>query len=126
MESPMHVPDAGLSAWICELVDSGKLYLFYKSPEWRSLRQQVMDDHHCECEMCADEGRYGRADTVHHEYEVKDFPELALTRYETMPDGTVREVLHPLCNHHHNLVHGRVMAGSRSKKKDHGLRGAVW
>lgn len=104
----MHVPtDRPLASWIRELESRGKLYMFYKTPEWRALKAEVMRDHGGECEMCADRGRYARADTVHHEREVRKFPAMALTRWERGRDGEVREVLHPLCNRCHNEVHGR-------------------
>ena len=105
----MRVPaDVPLREWIADLARSGKLYRFYKTEEWRALRASVMEDHHNECEMCEAEGRSGRADTVHHEYEVKKRAEMALTRWVDDGAGGRREVLHPLCNHHHNVVHDRV------------------
>lgn len=113
----MRVPtDIPLREWITDLIRSGKLYKFYKTFEWRALRSSVMEDHHYECEMCEAEGEYGRADTVHHEFEVKRHPEMALTRWVVEPDGTKREVLHPLCNHHHNVVHDRVAKPKKKRK----------
>lgn len=112
----MRVPsDVPLAAWIQTLVDENKLYKFYKTFEWLSLRSEVMADHHNECEMCEERGRYSRADTVHHEFVVKKHPEMALTRWIEEPDGTRREVLHPLCNRCHNDIHGRTWKGSKPK-----------
>ena len=112
----MHVPtDRPLASWIRELISAGKLYLFYKSPEWLALRDDVLADHHYECERCEEEGKLSRADTVHHEYEVKKHPEMALTRWVDEPDGTRREVLHPICNQHHNDEHGRTLKGNTPK-----------
>lgn len=108
--------DRPLASWIRELEAEGRLYLFYKSPEWRALRDQVMADHHWECERCAARGEYARADTVHHEYEVKRRPWMALIRYVDEPDGTRREVLHPLCGDCHNEAHGRRMAGPARRR----------
>ena len=114
----MHVPrDRRLADWIGELIRSGKLYLFYKSPEWLALRNEVMTDHHFECERCEEQGKLTRADTVHHEYEVRKHPSMALTRYTEQPDGTRREVLHPLCNQCHNEVHGRTLKGNPPKQQ---------
>ena len=129
----MHVPtDRPLREWILELTRDGKLYKFYKTFEWLTLRSEVMADHHNECEMCDELGaweldgsgrterserrRYSRADTVHHEFEVKKHPEMALTRWIEEPDGTRREVLHPLCNRCHNVVHDRVMKPRKPKR----------
>ena len=106
----MHVPTGvSLREWILALINTDKLYKFYKTDEWLELRASVMEDHHNECEMCEAKGKYGRADTVHHEYEVKQYPEMALTRWVDDGTGMMREALHPLCNHHHNVVHGRFV-----------------
>lgn len=113
----MHVPtDRPLREWILELTRDGKLYKFYKTFEWFTLRSEVMADHHNECEMCEERGRYSRADTVHHEFEVKKHPEMALTRWIVEEDGSRREVLHPLCNRCHNVVHDRVMKPRKPKR----------
>ena len=112
----MHVPsDRRLEEWIRDLMRQGKMYVFYKSPEWQALRGQVMADHHNECERCAASGKLSRADTVHHEFEVKKHPGMALTRYVEEADGTRREVLHALCNQCHNDVHGRTVKGNPPK-----------
>ena len=112
----MHVPrDRRLEDWIRELARDKKLYLFYKSPEWLALRAEVMRDHHNECERCTERGKLTRAETVHHENEVRKRPDMALTRWVDEPDGTRREVLHPLCNQCHNEVHGRVLSGNPPK-----------
>lgn len=111
----MRVPDdVPLREWVTELARSGKMYRFYKTDEWRRLRAQVMADHHNECERCSERGRYARADTVHHEFEVKKHPHMALTRWVDEPGGR-REVLHPLCNDCHNEAHGRKMKGNAPK-----------
>lgn len=109
--------DRPLASWIRELESQGKLYTFYKTPEWRALKEQVMHDHGNECEACAAKGKYTRADTVHHEKEVRKFPGLALTRWVQGPDGAPREVLHPLCNRCHNEAHDRCNGERRSAKK---------
>lgn len=114
----MRVPtDISLREWIIELMRDGRMYRFYKTEDWLHLRAQVMADHHYECERCEERGRYSRADTVHHEYEVKRFPHMALTRWVDEPDGTRREVLHPLCNDCHNEVHDRRLKGNAPKPK---------
>ena len=113
----MHVPDdRPLASWIRELYADGRAYVFYKTPEWRALRREVMEDHGFACERHAALGIYRRADTVHHELEVRDYPALALTRYVSQPDGSQREVLHPLCNECHNAVHGRFSGSQRRRR----------
>lgn len=112
----MRVPtDRPLSVWIRELIEAGKLYQFYKTPEWLGLRDQVMADHHWECERCEERGKLTRADTVHHEFEVRKRPDMALTRWVVEDDGTRHEVLHPLCNQCHNDAHGRTLKGNQPK-----------
>lgn len=84
MRVPMDVP---LSDWVSQLERDGRLYRFYKTKEWRALRDEVMSDHHWECEACRRRGVYRRADTVHHEHEVRKRPWMALTRYEGEGDA---------------------------------------
>lgn len=103
-----HVPtNKTLAAWIRELEAENKLARFYKTAEWRNLRENVLQENHFECRMCADRGIYTRADTVHHVREVRERPELALSRTYLDKDGNECEQLVPLCNRHHNEVHER-------------------
>ena len=84
----MRIPgDRPLESWIRDLMEHDRLYAFYQSDDWQELRDAVLLDHNYECEMCAAEGRYGRADTVHHEHEVRREPSMALTRFVTTDDG---------------------------------------
>ncbi len=114
----MHVPlDVPLATWIRELMQQGKMYVFYNSPEWKALRASVLRDHAHECEACAAKGTYTRADVVHHEFEVKRNPGMALTRWVDEPGGTRREVLHPLCDACHNDAHDRYHGSRRQRKR---------
>lgn len=130
----MHVPhNKSLVAWIRELEAEGRLYRFYKTDEWLELKDEVMEDHHFECSKCEGFGAWvrddsglwvrskgvflRRAQTVHHEHEVRKRPDLALTRWALGPDGTRREILHPLCNRCHNEEHGRILFGAPAKPK---------
>lgn len=65
---------------IQDLTKQGKLYRFYKSPDWIQLRAAVMAEAHGECLWCRQEGRMQRAETVHHVMHVRTHPELALSR----------------------------------------------
>lgn len=112
----MRVPtDRPLREWILELAAAGKLYTFYKTPEWLSLRAEVMADNHNECKRCAGRGEYSKADTVHHENEVRKRPDLALSRYYYDAAGVRHDNLTPLCNQCHNEVHGRFKGAVRKK-----------
>lgn len=113
----MRVPnDKRLEDWIRELIKANKLYKFYKTRDWLNLKQAVMEDHHFECKRCNEVGRLRIATTVHHEFEVRKYPRMALTRYVYDSDGDKREVLHPLCNQCHNDVHGRTLKGNTRRK----------
>lgn len=103
--------DRSLASWIRELLDTGQIVRFYKTQEWLQLRAEVLRDHHWECAECAKRGRYRRARVVHHVHEVRDRPDLALTRWVREPDGTMTENLIPLCQEHHEEAHGRAFAG---------------
>ena len=128
----MRIPTSTtLTNWIYELIRVDKLYKFYKTNEWLNLRDEVMRDHHYECVRCEQLGAWSkeggrlhrsnhaylaRAATVHHEYEVRRYPSLALTRYIDTPEGR-REVLHPLCNTCHNEIHGRLLLGQKQEPR---------
>lgn len=103
--------DRTLESWIRELIAEDRLYRFYKSPEFRQIRAEVLRDYHNECKHCMEHGKYTRAKVVHHVHEVRDRPDLALTRWVREPDGSITENLVPLCQEHHEMAHGRAFAG---------------
>lgn len=108
----MRVPqDKSLAEWIRELIAEDKLYKFYKTEEFRKVRAEVLRDYHNECKRCRERGRYTRAKLVHHVHEVRDRPDLALTRWVREPDGTTTENLIPLCQNCHEVEHGRAYQG---------------
>lgn len=76
------------------------LLAFYKSKEWKKLRAAVLKLDHYECQQCKKEGRYSKAQTVHHVHHVKDRPDLALTY---MHEG--KRNLVSLCRECHNKAH---------------------
>lgn len=103
--------DRSLASWIRELMEAGEVWRFYRTREWLELRAEVLRDSHYECRACAEHGKYRRARVVHHVHEVRDRPDLALTRWVREPDGTVTENLLPLCQEHHEEAHGRCFSG---------------
>ncbi|WP_156891915.1 hypothetical protein [Adlercreutzia mucosicola] len=110
--------DRPLASWIRELIAMGRLYRFYKTDEWIELAGSVMDAARRECEWCRDNpGKPVRATCVHHEMEVRDHPELALSRTYTAADGTERRNLWAICDACHNRAHGRFQ-GARKKRGD--------
>lgn len=103
-----------LSQWIKQLIQEDRLYNFYKSKEWKQVKEEVMKEHHRECVMCREQGKVIRAETVHHVQYVKKHPELALSKTYTYK-GTEYTNLIPLCHDCHDKVHGRMRYKPKKK-----------
>ena len=113
----MRIPtDIPLATWIRKLIKAGKVYLFYYTDEWKELRQEVLDYFHHECQECLRKGIYTRADCVHHVNEVRNRPDLALSRCYVDDKGLRQYNLVPLCNQCHNIVHEKLKKHWESKK----------
>lgn len=102
--------DRSLAQWIRELIAENRLYRFYKCDEWMDLREMVLFENNYECEDCRARGRYQKAYMVHHEREVRDYPELALSRTYRDADGEHKQ-LWALCYECHEKRHGRMYKG---------------
>lgn len=96
-----------LAAYIRELIDQDRLYVFYKSKEWIELREEVLRDNHYECVHCLQRGAYTRAVMVHHVNEVRKRPDMALTKTYTDQEGQEQKNLVPLCFACHEREHDR-------------------
>ncbi|EWG08892.1 HNH endonuclease [Cytobacillus firmus] len=81
-----------------QYITSGQLMKFYKSKEWKALRVEALERDNYECQMCKENGKYHKAECVHHIKEVKPYPHLAMTLSN----------LKSLCNPCHNKVHDRI------------------
>ena len=103
-----------LVTFIQRCIDEDKMWKFYKTREWLALRREVLEDNHGECYLCRKNGKITKAVTVHHIYEVKDYPQYALSRYVVI-DGKQEVNLIPLCARCHNKEHDRF-DGSVKKK----------
>ena len=118
----MHAPTdpATLGPWLAEMIRKGKEREFYLSPEWDRLRQEVLREDRYECQLCKAQGRYHRAEIVHHVNEIKKHPELALTKEIEGTDGTKTRNLLSVCWVCHNTVchPGRL---ERYKYRSHGF-----
>lgn len=97
-----------LTKYINSLISDDALVKFYKSKAWRILRDEVLAEHHYECQECLKNGRYTRATMVHHVQEVRKRPELALSRTYTDGGGTVHKQLLPLCIACHERIHDKL------------------
>lgn len=115
------------TAWIRQLIAEDKLWKFYKTKEWRRLKERILEEQHHECAVCKKRGRVTRYDesrdgnrklisTVHHVNEVRYHPELALQEYYIDSSGRRRRNLIPVCKHCHNEIHDRIFRGSRKSK----------
>lgn len=101
--------DRTLAQWIRELEARGKLWEFYQTLEWRRLRAEVIAEFHNQCTDCLAKSPavLTRPTTVHHVREVKDRPDLALSKSYRDADGSMKRQLVPLCDECHNARHGR-------------------
>lgn len=113
MNIPTNIP---LETYIRRLIKENRLIEFYKSQEWLELRQDVLNSFYFECQECLKQGNYTRADCVHHINEVKQRPDLALSKYYTDKDGNQQINLMPLCNKCHNLIHDKFGTWQRQNK----------
>lgn len=64
---------------------------FYKSVAWQKARALSIAAHYGLCQDCLAQGRFKKADMVHHIKPLRDFPSLALEQSN----------LRPLCNKCH-------------------------
>lgn len=110
--------DKSLGQWIRELIEEGRIYRFYKSEEWLELRDQILFEAHYECEDCRAKGKYERAYMVHHDREVREYPELALSRTYRDENGKEHKQLWALCYKCHEIRHGRMFPGSNGMKRE--------
>lgn len=96
-----------LKTWIETLIDENKLYKFYKSKYWIKLKNEVLEEQHYECQICLKKGKLTKADTVHHIRYVKEWPELALSKYFINEHKYKQKNLIAICFDCHNKVHNR-------------------
>ena len=90
--------------WIEELIDADELWKFYKSKEFRKLKEEVLREQHHECQACKEKGILTKADTVHHIQYVRNHPELALSKTYTYMGREHRNLI-AICRSCHNKVH---------------------
>ena len=93
-----------LIKWINELANEQKIYRFYQTVEWRRLRAEIMYKHHNECYKCRQYGKITKADTVHHVYHLRDYPEYGLSEYIYKNGEKIINLIH-LCSKCHGEEH---------------------
>ncbi|MGN8763959.1 HNH endonuclease [Hornefia butyriciproducens] len=115
-----------LKEYIEQLIREDQLWKFYKTKEWRKLKEEVLRENHHECDFCKRRGRITRYDrdkqgkpvlisTVHHVMHVKDHPEMALSKTYFDADGEHKNLI-PVCKSCHNELHPEK-ARARMKHK---------
>lgn len=78
---------------------------FYKTYKWVKKRKEALLRDNNECQECKKNGRYHKAECVHHIKELKKYPELALDINN----------LTSLCNRCHNLIHEKHLSKAKPK-----------
>ena len=92
-----------LAIWIQGLIDRDEVYKFYECKEWRRLRKVVLEDYKYECQICKANGKYTKANHVHHNQFVRHHPRLALTRKYIFKGKEYVNLL-PVCKECHETV----------------------
>lgn len=59
-------------------IEEDKIIRFYQSRQWRQVRAKRLALDNFECQLCKVDGKYHKAETVHHIEHVKDRPTRAL------------------------------------------------
>lgn len=93
-----------LVQWINKLIDTDRLWKFYKSIEFRHLKEEVLREQHYECQECKKKGKITKANTVHHVQFVRKHPELALSKYYTYKEKQYKNLI-AVCPACHNRIH---------------------
>ena len=91
--------------------EKGKNKTFYKSKEWKAKRQEVLKMDRFECQECKKQGKFTKANTVHHIYFLEKYPEFALDIFIERNGKRERNLI-SLCHDCHEKAHGY-----RKKKK---------
>lgn len=113
----MRIPtDIPLAVWIKQLIKINRVEVFYQTDDWKELRRDVLKAFHYECQECLKEGKYTRAHCVHHVNELRNRPDLAMSRVFTDHEGNAQPQLLPLCDSCHNKVHDKLGEYQRQDK----------
>lgn len=114
----MRIPrDVPLRVYIQRLIDADEVEKFYQTDDWKELRLVVLEFFHNECQHCLARGKVVTDELcVHHVNELRDRPELALSRWYTDEHGEKQPNLVPLCKTCHNLEHEKLIKWQRRDK----------
>lgn len=100
--------------WIEHLISLNQLDRFYHSKYFKKVKKEVLSELHYECVKCKEKGKLTiiredkkRSGVVHHIKYVRDYPELALSKYYIDEEGNKQRQLIILCNECHEIEHSR-------------------
>lgn len=114
----MRIPkDIPLAVYIKRLIAAGEEERFYWTDDWKELRADVLEFFHNECQECLKHGKITTDELcVHHVNELKNRPDLALSRHYVDSKGQRQYNLIPLCKTCHNIVHDKLGNWQRKDK----------
>lgn len=114
----MRIPtNISLASYIRKLIAEDKVEEFYQTDDWKELRADVLEEFHNECQECLKHGKLTTEELcVHHVNELKQRPDLALSKYYTDVEGNKQRQLIPLCKICHNIVHDKLGNWQRKDK----------
>lgn len=107
MEVKKHMNISKADIEHCKNAAKTDVYKFYKWNKWYRVREKVLKMDKYECQRCKKMHRYSPAQTVHHVYEFKKYPEYGLSVFVENENGVKVRNLISLCNTCHNLIHNR-------------------
>lgn len=118
MDRPNDLTPDALARWIPQLASAGRLDKFYHTPEFQTLRREVLEAAHGECEDCRAKvpSQITPATMVHHDKPVRQYPRLALARTWVDDQGRRHKQLWALCHDCHERRHGRCGYTARKPK----------
>lgn len=96
---------------------SEDIHRFYVWRKWRNLNKKIRKDDKNECQICKAKGKYKAAELVHHVKHLKEYPELALSKFYIDENGIKRRNLISVCKDCHETVcHPERMKKNKYKK----------
>ncbi len=90
--------------WLITLIKNNNVHPFYVNSAWLHVRDNVMKLDKNECQICKSNGRYAKADLVHHVNHLKRAPSLALSVWYTDANGVKKRNLISVCKCCHETV----------------------
>lgn len=103
-------------AFVKQCIADNNLHAFYTCSDWEKLRKEVLEADKYECQRCKSKGKYTKANTVHHDKHVREYPELALEKHYIDQHGNKQRQLISVCNDCHEKEHPNRFNKPKAKK----------